>query len=356
MKKITLDENVAEIHNSVVFDSPTSAYIQIVEALREFYSRGASLVSAEIFAPRSFEPVIAPLLDSNFPVNWILPLKEVSDNILAGAHLTAVSGVQPAYFSDGRGAKGAVYEDSDNSYCRVFGVTADDNVEEASRHTVSNINNLEGMLRKCGFAFSDVARTWFYNDDILSWYPEFNKGRTSAYGQMKVFDGLLPASTGIGAPNHFGRKCVSGAFAVRSKKGLEPGSQEFVSQLSSPLQGGATEYGSSFSRAVEIVSPKSRRVMISGTASISADGKTAHADDISKQVKLTLDVIEGILKSRSMGFEDTVNAVVYCLEPEYFGYFQAWNKKLNISYCPAHSIVCREDLMFEIELEAAVNL
>ena len=82
MKKITLDENVAEIHNSVVFDSPTSAYIQIVEALREFYSHGASLVSAEVFAPRSFEPVIAPLLDSNFPVNWILPLKEVSDNIL----------------------------------------------------------------------------------------------------------------------------------------------------------------------------------------------------------------------------------------------------------------------------------
>ena len=311
MKKITLDENVAEIHNSVVFDSPTSAYIQIVEALREFYSHGASLVSAEVFAPRSFEPVIAPLLDSNFPVNWILPLKEVSDNILAGAHLTAVSGVQPAYFSDGRGAKGAVYEDSDNSYCRVFGVTADDNVEEASRHTVSNINNLEGMLRKCGFAFSDVARTWFYNDDILSWYPEFNKGRTSAYGQMKVFEGLLPASTGIGAPNHFGRKCVSGAFAVRSKKGLEPGSQEFVSQLSSPLQGGATEYGSSFSRAVEIVSPKSRRVMISGTASINNKGEVVHPRNVRRQTERMWENVEALLREAGAGFEQVGQMIVY---------------------------------------------
>ena len=352
MKIITLDKDVAELHASVQFDSPTSAYIQIVETLREFHSQGADLVSVEVYAPKSFEEVILPLMGGNFPVNWILPLEERAKPVLAGAHFVAVKGAVPAYFKSQSGAKGAVYEDSQNVYCRTFGVYASLDNSNPYGHAKSNLENLEAVLRACGFAFTDIVRTWFYNDSILDWYSDFNRARTDFFSSRGVFNSLLPASTGIGAPNHAGALCVSGAFAVKSKRGLEGGDENFAVDLPSPLQGGATEYGSSFARAVEVCSPSGRRVMISGTASILPDGKTANVGDISSQVDLTLKVIEGILKSRSMSFDNTVNAVVYCLKPEYFELFKAWNKAAKIAFCPSYSTICRSDLLFEIELES----
>ncbi len=356
MKKICLDKNVTEFHKSIIFDNPQNAYIQIVEALREFWGQNAEVVSAEVYAPWSFGEVIAPLTNANFPLNWICPLDESSKPVLAGIHFVGVSGTKIKFFKSPHGAKASVYEDSSNIYCRTFGVLAAAGNEDAYEHTHSNLNELESVLQMCGFKYTDVVRTWFYNDDILTWYPEFNKARTEFYAKYKIFDGLLPASTGIGAPNPSKKKITSGAFAIKSKTGKIAGEKEFVCELPSPLQGGATEYGSSFSRAVEVVAESSKRIMISGTASIAPDGKTVNVDDIDKQVQLTVDVIEGILKSRGMTFENTVNAVVYCLRPEYIKVFEKWNKQKNIVYCPSYSIVCRSDLLFEIELEAAKNI
>ena len=356
MKKICLDKNVTEFHKTITFNTPKDAYIQIVEALREFWGMNAQVVSAEVFAPWSFGEVIAPLTNANFPLNWICPLDENAKPCLAGIHFIGVSGTELNFHKNKHGAKAVVYEDSQNIYCRTFGVLGAAGNEDGYVHTHSNLDELESVLKMCGFEYTDVVRTWFYNDDILSWYPDFNKARTEFYSQHKIFEGLLPASTGIGAPNPSGKKITSGAFAIKSKIGKKAGSEDFVCELPSPLQGGATEYGSSFSRAVEVVSETSKRVMISGTASIAPDGKTVNIGDIQKQVELTLDVINGILTSRNMTFADTTNAIVYCLRPEYFSVFEKWNKENNISFCPSYSIVCRDDLLFEIELEAAKNL
>ena len=353
MKKISLDNSVAEVHSSVIFNSPSTAYVQIVEALRGFWGAGAEVVSAEIFAPRSFAEVVAPLVNSNFPVNWICPIDEASKPLLAGAHFVGVSGCKAEFFSLENGVKAAVYQDSANVYCRCFGVVSAASNADPYAHTMANLLELEKSLSQCGFKYTDVARTWFYNDDILSWYAPFNKARTEFYASRGVFDTLLPASTGIGAPNPAGKLITSSVFAVKSKIGGKPRGKDFLIELPSPLQGGATEYGSSFARAVEVVSPNSRRVMVSGTASIDAAGKTANVGDIQKQAGLTLDVIEGILKSRDMSFADEINAVVYCARAEYVEVFEALNKKLKLAYCPSHSIVCRGDLLFEIELEAA---
>ena len=355
MKKISLDKTVTEFHKSITFNTPKDAYIQIVEALREFWGMNAEVVSAEVFAPWSFGEVIAPLTNANFPLNWICPLQDNAKPFLAGIHFVGVSGTKVKFLKSKHGAKASVYEDSSSIYCRTFGVLGAANNDDGYVHTHSNLDELESVLKMCGFEYTDVVRTWFYNDDILAWYPDFNKARTEFYAQRKIFDSLLPASTGIGSPNPSGKKISSGAFAIKSKLGKIAGAKDFVCELPSPLQGGATEYGSSFSRAVEITSESSKRIMISGTASIAPDGKTVHLGDIQKQVELTLAVIEGILKSRGMSFTDTVNAVVYCLRPEYFAEFEKWNKQNNIPFCPSYSIVCRDDLLFEIELEAAKN-
>ena len=94
--------------------------------------------------------------------------------------------------------------------------------------------------------------------------------------------------------------------------------------------------------------------MVSGTASIEPGGKTAFVGDIEKQVDLTMRVISAILESRGMGLSDTVRSVAYCLRPEYYEVFKKWmaRAKLDIPHCPSYSIVCRGDLLFEVELEA----
>ena len=127
--------------------------------------------------------------------------------------------------------------------------------------------------------------------------------------------------------------------------------------MESPLQCGAPRYGSSFSRAVEIDTEFSRRVIISGTASIEPGGATARAGDIGGQVELTMRVIGEILKSRGMGFSDTVRAIVYCQRPEFYEEFKKWRAQsgAEIPHCPSFSTVCRSDLLFEVELDAAQN-
>ncbi len=356
MKEICLDSCVKELHLSLVFNGQEDALKKVSDALNEFSKCGASVISAEVYAPKGYSQLIELLEVAPYPYNWICPLDEESEPKLEGLHFTAIAGCNVQYFKSENSSKAVVYEDSQNIYCKTFGVFANADNDDGYLHTHSNLNELEAVLRMCGFEYTDIARTWFYNDDILAWYAPFNKARTEFYQKRGIFDGLLPASTGIGAPNLKGKKITSGALAIKSKLGKTAGSEGFVVELPSPLQGGATEYGSSFSRAVEITSERSQRIMISGTASIAPDGKTIYLDDIQKQVQLTMDVIGGILKSRGLDFENTTSSVVYCRKPEYFAEFEKWNKQNNITFCPAYSIVCRDDLLFEVELEAAKNL
>lgn len=356
MKTLFLDKTTREVHLTAIL--PVSAIDAAEVVLRLFaqaQAAGATVVSAEIFAPKSFVPSFDFLKNTPVPVNWICPLDETSQPHLAGVHIVAISGATPQFFRSESGIKAAVYEDSQNVYLRSFGIVSPEHNDDGYLHTLDNLHVLETTLALGGFTFGDVVRTWFYNDDILAWYQQFNKGRTEFYRAREVFDKLLPASTGIGAPNPSGSKIISGVFAVKNKFGKSNGDKDFIFELPSPLQGGATEYGSSFSRAVELDTSTGRRIMISGTASIAPNGNTLYFGDIKKQVALTTDVIGAILKSRGMDFKDTINSVVYCRHPEFFAEFESWNAAHNIPFCPSYSIVCRDDLMFEIELEAAIN-
>ena len=44
-------------------------------------------------------------------------------------------------------------------------------------------------LEAQGASYRDVVRTWFYLDDILAWYPEFDRSRTAIYGQFGILPG-----------------------------------------------------------------------------------------------------------------------------------------------------------------------
>ncbi len=245
---------------------------------------------------------------------------------------------------------GSKWEDDFAKYVLLMGVAPDDPKAEREAQATSAFINLEAVLEAERFTFKDVVRTWLYMDRILEWYDVLNRARDAFFESRHIFGGFVPASTGIGSANHTGSAIITGALAMIPKS-----EHTTRAMLDSPLQCSALDYKSSFSRAAEIVTPKQRTVFVSGTASIEPGGATAHLDDPEKQIKLTMDVISAILATRSMTLGDTTRAVAYMKRPEYRPLWRAW---LEAHHLPANfaqevvADVCRDDLLFEVELDA----
>ena len=356
IKQIKLSESAREIHAPVCFSSPQEAKAKLASLAEFLKGEGAQVASLEVFAPKKYAEAIVEFKSQMncqpAPCQHVLPLEENSEPELAGAHVIAVKGAGVEFKSTKNGAKIALYKCGAEEYCRSFGICLPENGLGGAQYTKAVFNEMAEALRLGGFKFADLARTWFYNRDILSWYADFNKGRTEFFNENSVFSALLPASTGIGSPNPAGTRIQAGLIAVKDapKNGK-------IYEIESPLQCGATKYGSSFSRAIEMKCGTYRRIMVSGTASIAPSGETLYFGDIKRQVELTMQVIGAILKSRGMDFSDTARAVVYCMKPEYYAAFLDWQKaNVEIAHVPSYSTVCRSDLMFEVELDAAVNL
>ena len=245
---------------------------------------------------------------------------------------------------------GVCYEDANAEYCLLTGVLPQDLTASRVDQTTSVFETIEDALKEAKMTFADVARTWLYMDKILEWYDPFNRARDAFFTSRRVYDGRVPASTGIGTANMCGAAITACAIAVKPKN-----SQTTVQIVESPLQCSALSYRSSFSRAVEIGTPDYRTLMVSGTASIEPGGATAFIDDVEKQIQLTMDVVEAILVSRGMSWADTTRAIMYLKKPEYMPIWQAWLKKNNLTAMPMVTIeadVCRDNLLVELELDA----
>ncbi|MBR4170341.1 MAG: hypothetical protein IKR48_01670 [Kiritimatiellae bacterium] len=246
---------------------------------------------------------------------------------------------------------GYKYEDADADYAWLSGVLPSDPSRTRKEQTFSVFERLEKALIQIGMSFSNVVRTWFYLDSLLEWYGEFNQVRDAFFHSRHVYDGVVPASTGIGSSNYFGTALTAGALAVRSKR---PGVVTYKA-LPSPLQCPALQYGSSFSRAVELVNPSYRTVLVSGTASLEPSGETAFIGDIERQTDATMRAVEAILHSRQMDWQDTTRGILYLKHAEYLPVWKKWERDhlpagLPISVVMAD--VCRDNFLVELELDA----
>ena len=211
------------------------------------------------------------------------------------------------------------------------------------------LEQMERGLAAAGLKFSHVIRTWFYLKDILGWYGEFNQARTAFFEERGVFRGLLPASTGIGIDQ---MDCGLTA-AVLAVEPLSP--KVRIREIESPLQCPAPDYRSSFSRAVEVASPAGSRLYISGTASIAPDGQSVFAEDVDQQIDLTFKVIESMLESRRMGWEQVTRAVAYFRDEKDIPKLAKHLKRYAIPGEALHCVeatVCRDELLFEVGLDA----
>lgn len=98
--------------------------------------------------------------------------------------------------------------------------------------------------------------------------------------------------------------------------------------------------------------------MISGTASIAPCGETVWRGDARSQLKLTMDVVEAILQSRRFSFADITRATAYFKHSGDAYLLNEWCRTNGLDQLPVvvtHCAVCRDDLLFELEADAAIS-
>jgi len=281
----------------------------------------------------------------SWPVAWIEGGRD-----MLGTQLTAVRGVDVRPFELAGRLVGCTYEDSAARYAHVGGYSSLDVFGPRSDQAKQTFEGLLAALEVVGMDFGNVVRTWLYLDDILGWYREFNDVRWSFFSERDVPLQDMPASTGIGAANPLRSAMLASCFAVQPTD-----DSVGVTVVESPLQCPASDYRSSFSRASELRVGPERRLFVSGTASISPDGATAHVGDVRAQIALTMEVVCAILKSRSMSWADVTRAVAYfprLVDAPLLGAYCLEHDIPPLPVAVTQGVVCREDLLFEIEVDA----
>ena len=329
--------------------SAETLFQRLAEAVR---GRKAQIISLEVFGISDKDETRMQTLKNALgglqgPVTW---LENGHDTNLYGTHLWAISGPMVKLLElDGR-IVGGVFEDDCVQYCRLGGLLPKDASQSRSEQAAEIFEQMDTVLQTNGMEFSHVLRTWFYNDNILDWYDDFNKVRNGFFHKKQVFEGLVPASTGVGGRNAARTALASGLLAV---KAIDKGVRTFA--VPSPLQYPAMEYGSSFSRAVELDLPDHRRLYVSGTASIDRGGRTVYIGDTEGQVRLTMEVVYAILESRGMDWADVTRALAYFKDAKDAPIFEKYRTQNNLPRFPVVIVedhICRDELLFEIEVDA----
>ena len=314
----------------------------------------AQIVALEISGPLDFEEDVHGVLlealgETEVPITWILPAMEQSPSAqIAGLHCWAASGVPLTPVRLHGRLVGRVIEGDSYRLCRLGDIRPSLPSEAPPVLQAREVFSLlADALHSAGFHFQDLSRTWFFNDRILEWYGDFNRERDEFYRKLALHRADLPASTSIGGRNRAGAALQAGALAVSG--------QVVNKAVASPLQGPAADYGSSFSRARELRWPGHRRLYISGTASIAITGETLNVGDCPAQIRRTLTVVSALLASRDMSWSDVRRAVAYLRNPADLACLQQMLAAHNLSPQPlmvSPQTICRDDLLFEIEVDA----
>jgi len=315
---------------------------------------GATIVAKDVFGiPAAEKAGLEALRDVwgevNWPVTW-LDEGSSAGMALTGVQVHAVKGVEVERIRLQGRVVGSVFDDGFARHCCLGDLRASDIRTPRESQACQTFEFMETALRAAGMDFSNVVRTWLYVDGILSWYDELNAVRDQFFRERSVFTGVVPASTGVGGANAARAVLTADAYAIAPHN-----SAVRIMSIPSPLQCPALEYGSSFSRAVEMDMPDHRYLWVSGTASIDLEGKTAHVGDLLAQIDLTMRGVAAILESRHMRWDDVSRAVAYVKQGKMETAFQnhcAEKGLQNLPVVTTENDICRDDLLFEIEVDA----
>ena len=308
---------------------------------------GAKPVSAEVFGSAD---EIAAWEEALRSCGLSTPLTRVLSSARGqgGIQIAAATGRPAKDVAVGGRVVGFLVEGERAKHLFLGGIEPADLTASRKEQAEEVFSMLERGLAAAGMTFSDVARTWFYNDRILEWYAAFNSVRTACFMRHGIT--RMPASTGIGAPNPARVALVAKARAVQA---IRPGAIT-IEPARSPLQCDAFKYGSAFSRAMMVRDGVSRSLYVSGTASIDPNGKSAHHGDPAAQIRLTMDVVEAIVAQAGMQMQDISRAIAYfrnLADVRLWEDYLARSGLLAMPFIALGCDVCRDDLLFEVEVD-----
>jgi enamine deaminase RidA (YjgF/YER057c/UK114 family) len=118
------------------------------------------------------------------------------------------------------------------------------------------------------------------------------------------------------------------------------------------------ERPSSFSRAMRLEFGNVAVLLISGTASIGANGESLHVGDFRAQLRRTFDNITALLEAEGASWKDIVRTTCYLrdIERDYAAFNEertAFYREQDLDPLPAstgiQAILCRPELLVEIE-------
>jgi enamine deaminase RidA (YjgF/YER057c/UK114 family) len=345
---------VSELHLTVT-PRPGESVSAMARRLAEILKpRAATVVRQIVFGSTSAYPATLKALrqalgDPELPVAWVEG-SGCAHHAIAGMQVHAVAGTHVRTLVD-KDVVTRIWDDALATRCVINPILPVRTQAPAPEQAREVFERLQAGLAAAGMTMKDIVRTWFYLDDLLSWYVEFNRVRNDVFAHHELRPQSLPASTGVGGRNPMGAALAAAAWAVRPN---DP-SATVLHFAPSPEQCPASAYGSAFSRAVEIGGAGFRRLLVSGTASIARDGKTEHLGDTRAQIERSMRVVEVILASRRMTFADTVFATAFFKHSADAPLFADWLARHGRQTLPVVSTgcaICRDNLLFEIELEA----
>jgi enamine deaminase RidA (YjgF/YER057c/UK114 family) len=341
----------------------TQVYNDIAD---EMHRMDGAIVHERIFGSLSVEQAVMSARQKAFQSRGIPPDTPVTyvqghppwGEGFAGALLRTVSKVDGPWAVQASGqAMGSKWRVGDLSFIVLQNIQPPDPKLPRPIQARQMIEQAEALLRQESASYGDVVRTWFYLSHILDWYGEFNEARSARYTEMGLMPHrgigrlLLPASTGIRGETSLGG---AGALDLLALIGPE-NSKALVRQLSNVGQEDAFRYGSAFSRGALIFGPDVSMIEVSGTAAIDEHGETVHSGNARAQIECTLDKIASLLEPEGARLEDIGSATVFVKHAKDISLYLDVVKQRGLEI-PAVFVVadvCRDDLLFEMDAEAA---
>ncbi len=317
-------------------------------------ARQSTVVRQLVFGPvESYQPTLDTMReglgDPGLPMTWVEGAS-CAGGPIAGMQIHAIAGAPVETLGCGSRTLGRVWRDSTATHLVLDALGPIGASAGPAQQAGETLTEMAAGLAQAGMDLRHVARTWFFLDHLLGWYGDFNGVRNQFFARGGLSANGLPASTGVGGRNPAGAAVTAVAWAVRSHD-----SARLVWPVASPRQCPAPSYGSAFSRAVEIQSAGFRQLLVSGTASIAPEGHTAHAGDVRSQIRLSMEVAGAILESRGMSFTNVTRATAYFKvagDAPAFADWQIQHEWPGLPVVCACCDICRDDLLFEIELDA----
>jgi enamine deaminase RidA (YjgF/YER057c/UK114 family) len=320
-------------------------------------SHNLRLLQERVFCTKNALPIARKIrarvygpLDDGLEPSWLLVPEGITGQI-AGVQVHAVGGKPTELLRLNDTPCGRVFRRNGSAIVTLSNISAPLENQPVKQARLA-FEKAESVLKQVNADMLHVPRTWMWLADILAWYDDFNAVRNRFYAERGLITNgslnRLPASTGIGIRSHSAAACAMDLLAV-----IEPASPtEYFNNAGN--QNSALNYGSAFSRASKVDTPAGATVFVSGTASINAEGKTVHLNDAAGQIETTIANVLAVLRQVHFRDEHVVQAFAYCKTPQVEKLFHENWRDLSWPMLTTIADVCRPELLFEMELTAAV--